>query len=377
MPMENPQDPMGQMGGMSMTPYGNPPQGKEKGGSGLWKNAAMGVAGPLLALLGSKLSGGSLPFSEGLAHLGRGFANTRFDMSMQDRDRKFRQEDDFIRMAHQEMQSLGEIDPEVMKDMPELQKLQMKYAEALGKESDGGTIITGKEASQIVALAGLARNRMGKGKELTDYARSRRQGAAQAEGRRDVEVGELETAIGAQRRGLEGGMNMGEPLYPGAQDPGADRAGAERMYGQRVMEPYQRVPTQLSSGQTVQLPPTQAAMYDRYNLQAKQKQLGQQALLERMRNARAAGKRADANLDLRRASVFGSLALRMLSPNSGFEIPEGLQSADQIMGWALDLAEAVGDQMTTPPPGGGGTPSVTPGGDFIDVPGVGKVKRSQ
>src|SRR5688572_15064126 len=69
-----------------MTKYGNLPQNGQPG-TGLWKHAALGVAAPLLALLGSKLSKGSMGFGEGLAHFGKGFADTKYGQAMESRKR--------------------------------------------------------------------------------------------------------------------------------------------------------------------------------------------------------------------------------------------------------------------------------------------------
>lgn len=125
-------------------PVMNPgqPTGRKGGGpSNKW--ALLGA--PIMALLGSKLSGGQMGFKDALGALGMGYAEEKLTQSRQERQRKFDQEGQTIEMAHKAVQGLKDLHPETIKQFPQLQQMAMKYQQAL---IDGKLDV--KEASDIV-----------------------------------------------------------------------------------------------------------------------------------------------------------------------------------------------------------------------------------
>ena len=136
------------------------PTGGGKGKAGKYALAA-GI-GSLLALIGSKASGGALNFGEGLAAVGTGFAKDRYDALKQKRDADFTRENELLDAAHKLVTvDIPKLDPLIMQKYPQLGQLAQKYTMALAESGDGGKTITPKEQNDIIVQYHLATQAMG------------------------------------------------------------------------------------------------------------------------------------------------------------------------------------------------------------------------
>lgn len=136
------------------------PTGGGKGKAGKYALAA-GI-GSLLALIGSKASGGALNFGEGLAAVGTGFAKDRYDALKQKRDADFTRENELLDAAHKLVTvDIPKLDPLIMQKYPQLGQLAQKYTMALAESGDGGKTITPKEQNEIIVQYHLATQAMG------------------------------------------------------------------------------------------------------------------------------------------------------------------------------------------------------------------------
>ncbi len=138
--MEAMQPPPGMMG-----------SGGKKGGPSNWWMAA---AAPIIAMLGSKMSGGQMSFGDAIAGLGTGFAGAKLHQQNQRRQQAFDEETSNIEVAHKVVAGLGKLSPEAMQKYPKLQELAQKYQESL---ADDGKI-SPKEAGEIIRLHALAQH---------------------------------------------------------------------------------------------------------------------------------------------------------------------------------------------------------------------------
>ncbi len=320
-----------------------PPPGKggKKGGPGNWWMAA---AAPIIAALGSKLSGGKLSFQDALGNLGQGFASAKLGQMQQKRQREFEQEGQTIEMAHKAVQGLGKLSPQSMQKYPRLQELSQKYSEAL---ADDGKV-SAKEASEIMVLYQLAQNDMeqagteeGQALESTTLRRRTMEGAQNTED--------------AQRAGIERQVMRGNwgPLGNEGIESAVDE-GWDQQYG--------TIPVQVN-GQTVQMSRKEAAPYIKMEQQAQRAKETLEIVKKRLGVAQAglglASKRFDwaqQNATLNRASMLarsfvGSPDFEGASPE---EIAEAVIQATQA---GLNDPQKL---QPRPPVTSGGTPP--PGG---------------
>lgn len=154
----------GMMGGQpSIEGPGQPINGADKKGPMKGKSALIaGITGPLLSLLASKLSGGALPFTEGLAHFGKGFADTSLQNAKAKRQADFERENQLLDAAHKLITvDIPKLDPLIVQKFPSLGQLSQKYMQALSESSEGGIKITPKEQQEIITQYHLATASMG------------------------------------------------------------------------------------------------------------------------------------------------------------------------------------------------------------------------
>lgn len=143
----------------SITSPGQPTGGGKKGPP---KFAVAAAAAPLIAFLGSKLSGGGMGFGEGLAALGTGYTQNAYGQLKQKRDADFQRENELLDAAHKLVTvDIPKLDPLIMQKYPQLGELSQKYTMALAESGDGGKTITPKEQEQILVQYQLATQAMG------------------------------------------------------------------------------------------------------------------------------------------------------------------------------------------------------------------------
>ena len=139
-----------------------PPPSQEKKGTPWGRIAALAGGGIGLGLLGSKLSGGDISFGEALGMLGKGVADERFENMMQKRKQAQGQHETALEMVHQKMQSLQDID---IGKYPRLQALAEKYRKALLSDSEDGSLLSPKEATEILGMWTAAQGEMQQAKQ--------------------------------------------------------------------------------------------------------------------------------------------------------------------------------------------------------------------
>ncbi len=149
--------------GSNQPPITSP--GQPTGGGGMGKGGKFALAAglaPLIAFLGSKMSGGGLSFGEGLASLGTGYAKSSYDNLKQKRDADFQREGELLDAAHKLVTvDIPKMNPLILQKYPDLDRLAKKYTMALSEGGDGGKTITPKEQQEIITQYHLASQQMG------------------------------------------------------------------------------------------------------------------------------------------------------------------------------------------------------------------------
>jgi hypothetical protein len=177
-------------GGVSGAPgsAGQPVGGGKKGFMG---GAGIAIGAPIVALLASKLSGGSMGMSEALASIGGGFLNKKLEDQKTKKLQGLEQENKMMDLAHKSVQGLSKFTPETLAKFPQLSALSQKYQDALA--NDG--IISPKEAAEIVTQYQLAQADMALATKDQDTASGLADRAAQFEqGRALQSEGQWKTA---------------------------------------------------------------------------------------------------------------------------------------------------------------------------------------
>lgn len=218
------------------------PAGKKGGRSNLWA----AVAAPIIAALGSKMSGGQMSFGDAFAALGTGFAGEKYRQLRQRQQAEFDEGQRTIDQAHQAVQGLSKLTPETMAKFPRLQQLAQKYSDAL---ADDGKVST-KEAADIIVQYRLAQADMAS----AGQAQGLEQGAEEAKAKaKAAEEAQYQTRMTGLERELP---PMGEM---GPETPESRQGSLSRMYNQA----YGHFSVPVSEGQDALLGADQALPYMR------------------------------------------------------------------------------------------------------------------
>lgn len=244
------------------------------GGKKSGKGNLAALASPLLAILASKMSGGELNFADAMAHLGRGFVETKSQQLHQRRQQGFDQENRTIEVAHRAVQNLNKLNPNTMAKYPRLQELANKYQQAL---MDDGQI-SPKEAGEIVQLYTVAQNDVSAAEQSQAFDTKQTE---QKQGEQ-LQTEALSRALGQQESAptFEGPPQSQEQLMGSANRMRSHSLLAQFAHDTPVETPYGF------------LKPTEHASFIRADTQA-------QAADARDRRAEAASKRADRALQIR------------------------------------------------------------------------------
>jgi hypothetical protein len=301
--------------------------GGKKGGPSNWWFAA---AAPIIAMLGSKLSGGKdkggVDFNEALAQLGTGFGAEKLRQMTQRRQQEFEQENATMELAHKAVSQLHTLDPASMAKYPKLQELASKYSEAL---ADDGKV-SPKEAGEIVQYFQIAQHDMEKAQREQTVGRESedtRRRALEAPGNvRDARMEDInrDLAIEASASG-----EMGPP------DPAA----------QRYVEEFGTIPLNID-GQTVRMSRKEAVPYKRMENQQQRQKETMELLRQRIGLQREGLGIARQSLGLRETDMYlgqaGALARTLLQQDSDISPAEVVDIVESMMKGGLGNPEKMG-----------------------------------
>lgn len=358
------------------------PTGSKKGG-GLGNS--LGYILPVIAGLGAFLTSnghGGSKMSQALSGLGSGLAGAKVDKILEKRTQKHQQENFMMRQAHDTVGELnginldglaksGKVPPQLIS---QLRELTTKYNQALMEDSDGGSIISPKEASDILAYRRAIEPAMKIAKSATGQGDAADAGRAKASAEYGGLVQSFKDTVpqlpsGAQDMGGQAGPPAGPEQIEALAREKASRAQAA---GIQAQQPISQ--TQLADPNTM-LPPQQALAMERSKAaqsaqkEKLQRQIAADLVRKQQGDARIAG--TNARFDLGAMNKWSAAAANYISM-------KGVDSDDP---GAMDAAmnefkQIVPQTFTTGGPiGPGGRPNPTrPGAPAPAVKPQGEIK---
>lgn len=183
----------------------------------------------LLGAVGSQaLAKGDGGWGDALAHFTKGYLGSKQEGAMKKRERKIGQEDYLIKEAYKAVDDLNGADLAGLKDIPDFVKSQVADLHRKAQEAlmnDG--VISGKEASELLALSGPVRQAIAeaKGKQATPEAQAigKERGllagfTEQARNAHEMPLNQAEEGDVLPGRSEEQIQNMGKDLYGEAKE---------------------------------------------------------------------------------------------------------------------------------------------------------------